>query len=477
MALWCPQPGPQAAAWNCPAKKIFFGGARSGGKSDLLIGSQMRGIETHGNKWNGLLVRRKYKDLREIRRRIDEFIGMGMPAARIGGETQTNYVRFSNGGLIQLAAIERIEQADDFLSQQFTEIGIDEAGSIPFIGGLVDKLSGSLRSPHGVPTRIILCGNPGGPGHGWLKRTFIDGHQVGEHFPDEGGNMCVFIQSFLEDNEILVTADPTYAATLRGISDKALRAAWLDGDWDSFIGQAFPFDPDWHIIRNPPPIPETGKLLMTIDFGFMHPFSIGWWWWDDDRRLYRFAEWYGCTGKPNEGLRLADSEIAAGILRREETMGIRGREIVRLAGGDAFQKRPDYHGGGQGPGPSETFAQFGLFLQPGDTDRRMKLRQFRERMLIRRDADGKVIEPPMLRVYPTCTDFIRTIPELSMDTDNPEDLDMYQECHAFDDSCHACMWPPLARGLVLSDDLLQQVNKTASGGAMDRMARKGAVFA
>ena len=128
---------------------------------------------------------------------------------------------------------------------------------------------------------------------------------------------------------------------------------------------------------------------MTFDWGYGAPFSVGWWWVDADGRLFRFAEWYGWNGRPNQGLRLTDSRIAAGILERETGLGIAGRRITRLAGPDCFAKKPDYRGGGQGPATAEVFARAGLPLAPGDPSRIAKIRQFHERLRPR--ADG----PPM----------------------------------------------------------------------------------
>ena len=82
MAFWAPQPGPQLKAATCPADHTFFGGSRGGGKSDCLLGRQLRGAELYSNNWNGLIIRRKYKDFLEIRRRIDGWIAAGMKAER-----------------------------------------------------------------------------------------------------------------------------------------------------------------------------------------------------------------------------------------------------------------------------------------------------------------------------------------------------------------------------------------------------------
>jgi len=445
MAIWTPQSGPQAVAAVCPVDKILFGGSRGGGKSDAAIGRQIDGSMTYGRDWNGLMLRRKYRDFAEIRRRFDELIAAGMPAQRFGGDQMENSVRYGNGAAVTLSAVSRLELAQSFQGQQFTEITLDECTNFPFFTNLVDKLNGCLRSPAGVPCRLFCTGNPGGPGHMQVKQMFIgDGEWEPNvvHY-DEAGESYVFIPSFLDDNRVLCEMDPKYVRRLRSIKDPVLRKAWLDGDWDVFIGQAFSFDPQYHVIA-PMPIPTDAQLYSTFDWGFGKPFDWRWWWIDPDGRMICFAEWYGCSGVPDEGLRLADSAVAAGIVEREKHMGIWGRPIKRLCGPDCFAKRPDTQGGGQGPASAEIFAEAGIYMQPGDPSRIVKIRQFRERLLVPRDKDGKQIDRPMLQVFPNCRAFIRTIPALCMDELKPEDIDTEQEDHTYDSAAFLAMARPLA---------------------------------
>ena len=436
-AIWTPQPGPQVKAAVCPADEVFFGGSRGGGKSDCAIGRHIRGVEKYGNKWNGLIARRKYKDFGEIRRRIDELIASGLPSERVGGENQANYWRFKCGAQIQLLAFQQIQQANDIQGQQFTEISLDECTNFPFFTQIVDKFKGSLRSPHGVPCRMFFTGNPGGPGHSAVKDRFRLGVEYGQPpetvFYDEAGESRVFIPSFLDDNRILCENDPKYVQRLKSIQDPALRKAWLLGDWDTFIGQAFLFSRDHHVIE-PLKIPLNAQVYMTFDWGFGKPFSVGWWWSDNDGRLYRCGEWYGWDGTPDNGLRLTDTQIAEGIIEREQgELNLSTRKILRMAGHDCFNKKPDYKGGGQGKSTAEVFAEHGLYITPADSSRELKIRQFRERLALRGD------EMPMLVVYENCKHFIRTIPALCMDELKPEDIDTDQEDHVYDEAAQICM--------------------------------------
>jgi hypothetical protein len=443
MSYWAPQPGPQARAVICPADFILYGGARGGGKSDCAIGRQIVGAQKFGKDWNGLMIRRYYKDFAKIRQRWDQLISSGLPAVRVGGDSQMNHIRFTNGARVTMAAFESVTKADDYQGHEFTEISFDDAGTIPYIGGLVQRLKGTLRSPvRGAAGAMFITANPGGPGHSWLKSTFIDPASPYVVHRDAAGLTHVFIPAYLSDNPILDDNDPRYRAMLESITDPVLRRAWIEGDWTAFSGQAFDFSEIYHVVDSEP-VPEHAALYMTFDWGFGKPFSVGWWWTDADGRLWRFAEWYGWNGVENEGARLSDTEVAHGIKQREFDMGLSGRAITRLAGPDCFAKRPDYKGGGQGPSTAETWATLGVHISPGDPARAIKIRQFRERLRVKKDSNGKMIERPMLVACKTCKHFIRTIPTLALDTNNMEDIDTDQEDHVYDEACHVVMARPM----------------------------------
>jgi hypothetical protein len=237
MPIWAPQVGPQSKAISCPVRTIFFGGSRGGGKSDTTIGRHILGAQRYATDWNGMIVRRKYKEFKEMRRRWDQLITAGLPAQRIGGDTGVNTIRFENGGIVIMPAIETLAMARDWIGHQFTEISIEECTTFPFFSQMIDILKGSLRSPAGVPTHIFCTGNPGGPGHNEVKEYFrlgahwrSEGYKPDVAWYDEAKQGRVFIASFLADNRILVENDPDYVNVLLSIADAALRKAWLEGD-------------------------------------------------------------------------------------------------------------------------------------------------------------------------------------------------------------------------------------------------------
>jgi hypothetical protein len=280
--------------------------------------------------------------------------------------------------------------------------------------------------------RFIAASNPGGIGHQWVKQYWID-RQFPVEMQREAHEFC-FIPALPDDNPHL---PPSYWQMLETLPEP-LRLAWRYGRWDVFSGQAFPFGPQ-HVVDDDTPIPAERRLYMTFDWGFGKPYSVGWWYEDEDGRLMRFDEIYGCRpGEMDVGLRQTDDQIATEILAREETLGIGGREIVRLCDPTCFNRKPDYISGGQSASTAETFARHGLHLTPGDPSRHMKIRQFQARLRAT-GAGGR----PMMQVYRRCTAFTMTIPLLQVDERNVEDIDTRGPDHGYDDACLICQAMPL----------------------------------
>ncbi len=194
--------------------------------------------------------------------------------------------------------------------------------------------------------------NPGGVGHGWVKARFITpappGTPIVEAFPvrmPDGTEKVlqrarVFIPSSVFDNPALLENDPDYLASLASLPE-AEKQALLYGSWDSFSGQVFTEwrndpahyqDQRWTHVIAPFPIPKHWKIYRGFDFGFSKPFSVGWYAADEEGRLYRIKELYGCTGRPNEGLRIDPVEQARRIREVEQNdPQLRGRVIQGIA--------------------------------------------------------------------------------------------------------------------------------------------------
>jgi len=279
----------------------------------------------------------------------------------------------------------------------------------------------------------MVSGSPGGIGHNFVKKRWIDfakPMEIKEVPPDPSIPIEKQRQIFRQFIPMLLSENPYLLG--QGYEQKMAqlpepyRTAVSTGKWDIFIGQAFRFDGEHHVIK-PIPIPEGAPIYMTFDWGYAAPFAAYWAWIDGDGRIYVFDELYGWNGTENQGLRLTDTEIAEKIKQREESFGFKdGRRIIRIAGPDCFSRKPDYRGGGQGLSTAEVFLNEGLEFVPGDATRHLKIRQFHERLRIYPD------QAPMLQIYNNCEHFIRTIPLLQFDPLNRDDIDTASEDHCYD---------------------------------------------
>ena len=440
---WAPHAGPQEFVLSADGVyEILYGGARGGGKTDAGIAWFCEPEYLIQPRFRGLVLRETQEDLRDWIDRAERVFSL------FGGKLKGKpaFFQFPTGAKILTGHLKDEKSLRKYQGQEYQKVLIEELTQIPNEDWYVKMLASCRSTIPGIQAKIFNTTNPGGPGHIWVRNRWGIGNLAANvaHLTEDG-RYRMFVPARVEDNPTLMLNDPGYVKSLE-LLPEPLRSAWRKGSWDIFEGQIFNLTPK-HVCEEMP-VPDDATILQTIDWGFGAPFSIGWWWIGENGRLYRFAEWYGCKGREiTQGLRLADEDVAAGIIEREKGLGIwesRSR-IVRIGGPDCFSKKADYKSGGQMPSTAETFADKGLYLRTGDANRVQKIRQFQSRLRVPGDGengDGK----PMLQVYPSCRRFLEIIPLLQTDDNNMEDVDQSGPDHVYDEACHACMYKPLRVG-------------------------------
>ena len=447
-----PQKGPQSLAIAAGSPKdcideLLFGGAVGGGKSDFLLGDFAQDIpEPWGPHCNGILFRKTYGELEELIARSQE-----MYPPWFGGQCEwkdsTKTWTFWNGATLKLRYLENSKDWMRYWGHQYTWIGWDE---LPNWADLTPyhKMKARLRSAHNVPNkRIRASGNPGGPGHNGVKTYFgIDRHPHGSViFTDpETNTRRVFIRSRVQDNKILMHNDPGYVSRLKGLGSEVLVRAWLEGDWGVVVGAYFDcWSNDKHVIR-PFEIPQHWVRFRSGDWGSARPFSFGWWAvaseaYETDAgvipvgALVRYREWYGAS-EPNVGLKLTAEEVGAGLAQRESeredvSYGVLDPAAFAQDGGPSIAERIYEGSGNKIVFTRADNKRVPRGKAPGGWD------AMRARLVGEDDR-------PMIYVFDTCVDSIRTIPSLQHDEVNPEDLDTEGEDHAADEWRYACMSRP-----------------------------------
>lgn len=339
----------------------------------------------------------------------------------------------------------------------------------------MDKLRACVRGVNDFPKRIYYTCNPGGEGHGWVKRLFIDRQYKKGEIPEN----YTFIKALVTDNKALMENDPDYVNNLMSLPPK-LREAWLEGNWDIFEGQFFEdfrIEPDlmqahehgcdfdkatlkaqgrWCHVIAPFDLsrPEFAgwRIYRSYDFGYGKPFSCAWWAVNYDGVIYRIMELYGCRkDMPNEGLRWSPDQQFEQIAKIErEHPWFKGKKIDGVAD-------PSIWDSSRGISIADTAMKYGVYFSKGDNNRIPGWMQCHYRLQF--DHNGYA----RMYVFENCEAFIRTIPTLIYDEHKPEDLNTEHEDHVADEWRYMCMSRPIAplrpiENKPIYNDPLNQIN-------------------
>jgi len=233
-----------------------YGGARGGGKSWalrrklVLMALKYRGIRI-------LLVRRSFPEIKEnhLFPLLSELKGIAEYK-----ESSKTFI-FPTGSVLILGYCDAERDVLRYQGQEYDVIALDEATQLTELQ--FSTFKACLRGANGHPKRMYLTCNPGGVGHSWVKRLFIDKCYNGSENPAD----YRFIPAKVFDNKALTESDPEYVNALKSLPP-TLRKAWLDGDWNVFEGQFFPeFSRDIHI-TSPVSIPRACTRFAALDYGF-----------------------------------------------------------------------------------------------------------------------------------------------------------------------------------------------------------------
>ena len=438
----------QAVDFLTEATEVLYGGAAGGMKS---FGKRVSAI-----RWCGevpgiqvFMFRRTLPDLRDNHLRgPTSFHVMLEPYTSTGAvkyKAVENEFEFWNKSVLHLCYCDSENDVEKYRGAEIHVLIIDELTHFSeyqyrFLRSRV-RIAG-LKVPEKYKSRlprIEAASNPGSVGHAWVKRTFITPKpalEIWRASAEEGGMLRQYIPARLVDNPYLTRDDPSYADRLRGLGSDNLVRAMLEGDWDIVAGQAFEkLRRDIHCIEPFEP-PEDWLCFGSFDWGSTRPFHFGLWTVSNgdalpDGRSYRrgaiilWNEIYGWNGKPNEGMRKEAGDVAEMIKTR-----LAGRKLGYIAADPSMWKVDG------GPSIAENFLHHGVVLRRADNKRLVGYVQVRQR--IAGDAEG-----PMLYATKNCHDgFWRTMPDIVMDENHPEDVETESEDHAYDSCRYACMSRP-----------------------------------
>jgi len=436
-------PTPKQAEFHAATEfDVLYGGAAGGGKTRALLMEAVRACI----RYPGIKVaafRRSYPELEESL--LDELAGCNYAEAVGGGPLRYNASkhdqRFANGSIIRFRYAETVKDATRRQGSEIQLLIVDERTQVP--AEVTEYLTTRVRSGQGrVPAIGVRSGtNPGGIGHSAAKVRYIEATEHGRHViadPLRPHRQIRFIPAKVSDNPHL---NVEYEADLFAIANDALRKALKDGDWDTFVGQFFTeWRRDRHVVR-PFALPETWFRYAGVDYGYAAPWAVLWAAQDPDGRVWVYREIYETgVGEATQARRILAAEGAlteAGQLSRHPHETPR----ARLADPSMWAKTGDAN-------PiATTYATQGCALVAADNDRIGGWQRVHSYL-----AEGPACALhralrwetcPLLHVFDTCPNLIRTLPALPHDTVRVEDVDTDAEDHISDGLRYLLKFLPL----------------------------------
>lgn len=393
------------------ARHIAYGGARGGGKSwamrtkFVLLAARYDGIKI-------LLLRRTLTELRENHIRPLQLLLNDIAQFN---EQRKEFI-FPNGSLIKCGYCDSESDVYQYQGQEYDVIGLEEATHFTETQkNFIATCNRSVRTDFS-PRMYYTC-NPGGVGHAWVKRLFIDR----DYRNSERAEDYDFIPASVYDNHILLNADPGYLKVLENLPED-LRRAHLDGDWDVLAGQYFSeFRREKHTVE-PFDIPKHWRRFRSMDWGYNDPCCVLWHCVAPDGRIYTYRELY------------VTQTLARDVAKQAVEL-TEGEEIAyTVASPDAWQKRG--HTDVDGANIAETFARHGMPLIKADTARIIGWNTMREYMADASDGE------PLWQIFKTCRNLIRTIPLATFDDRVVEDVSAHCEDHALEAARYGLMSRP-----------------------------------
>ncbi len=425
----------QKAFMDADADEVLFGGAAGGGKSyGQLADALVYALKYPKSKQ--LILRKTFPELEHSL--IFASLGFYPKSVCKYSATMRKWT-FINGSVIEFGYCATRTDTLRYQGAEYDVVRFDELTH--FTEEQYTYLISRIRGVNPYPKMVKSSTNPGGVGHSWVKRRFIDGFSPNEvHTDKESGARRLFIPSFVQDNVFLMQSDADYIRRLEQLPEKERRAL-LCGEWDIFDGQVFAEWKNsiagrqtrrWSHVIEPFDIPKEWRRYRAFDFGYSKPFAVSWFAVDGDGRAYNYRELYGCTGEPDVGVRWTAQRIAEKIKEIEDKED-KGCSIVGVADPAIWNSTGSCEGS-----IADMMEKCGVYFEKGNHNRLAGKMQVHYRLAF--DDEGL----PMIYFFENCKNIIRTLPELTYDPMRPEDVDTRAEDHLYDALKYFLMTNPIA---------------------------------
>jgi phage terminase large subunit len=329
--------------------RVAYGGTRGQAKSHAIIAQV--GIDDcqrfPGLKWLylRLIAKRAGEQFEDLVSKMFSRVSHVYTASK-------GILDFSNGSKILLGGFKDESDIDDYIGIEYDGIVIEDSTTISDTKHTA--IRGSLRtSKEGWRPRLYESANPGGVGHGWFKKMYVDPWLKKEEAETR------FIHTVMGDN---VFIDEGYARYLNSLTGW-LRRAWRDGDFTIAAGQFFTaFNPDIHLFNHADFIRQPDwPVWASMDYGSAHWNIVYLFTQDGDGNRYVIDEY--------AARRSLIPTIADGIKAMLTRNGLTLAHLRHfVAGTDVFATKPTYKDD-EPQTIAEGYERYGVRFEPAQTDR------------------------------------------------------------------------------------------------------------
>ena len=433
-----PNPGPQTEFLSASEREVLYGGSAGGGKSYAMLADPLHGL--NDPNFSGLLVRHTTEELRELIQKSQELYPRAIPGIK-WSERKSQWTS-PRGGRLWMSYLDKDMDVTRYQGQAFNWIGFDELTQWPSPFAW-DYMRSRLRSASSMELGLYMRAttNPGGSGHSWVKKMFIDpapynkpfwatNIETGEEIKYPAGHSKAgqslfkrrFIPASLFDNPYLAESGD-YEAMLLSLPEHQ-RKQLLEGNWDVNEGAAFP---EWnraiHIVE-PFKIPSNWTKFRACDYGYGSYTGVVWIAVSPSEQLVVYRELY-CS-------KVTATDLADMVLEAEAEDG-----TIRYGVLDSslWHKRGD-----TGPSLAEQMNMKGCRWRPSDRSRGSRVAGKNE--MHRRLQVDEYTEEPRMVFFSTCTNTVAQLPSIPLDKRNPEDVDTNAEDHLYDALRYGIMTRP-----------------------------------
>lgn len=422
-----PQPKQLKALWilsKLPGLgSLLYGGAKGGGKSWLVrYWHLQRRFKYPGT--NSYIFRKTYDELEgnHILPMLAEY-----PLLNDLYKEGKKTITLPNGSQIFFRHIEHERDAARYQGRDLHDLSIDEL-TMHSERAIKILRSSQRSSVKGFVPRSLHTTNPGGPGHMYVKRVYID-RAFSEHEKPEN---YAFLQALAQDNFALMENNPEYLDNLRDLPEAQMKA-FLYGDWDVFEGQAFSmWNINKHVIKpryDLRKIPETHTIRIGWDEGTQAPRSVHILVMDENKNVDVVWEHY----------RAGQTADEAAYMIKEEWRKLGILELLQGRARLIYDPSMDIKSNQTGRSTSDIVrnilgnANRPFMGEPANNNREEGFRRYQ--MFLNWQEDGL----PAMQIWSTNTEFIRTVPALSYAGSGREDVNTKEEDHTYDDTRYGLM--------------------------------------